>query len=93
MLIIDGGFARAYQPTTGIGGYTLLYNSYGLQLVTLQPFTTRAKAIAELSDIVTTKRIVEQAIARKTVAETDVGTKLKAQVAQVAQLLALLKTD
>lgn len=90
MLIIDGGFARAYQPTTGIGGYTLLYNSYGLQLVTLQPFTTRAKAIAELSDIVTTKRIVEQVIARKTVAETDVGTKLKAQV---AQLLALLKTD
>jgi fructose-1,6-bisphosphatase-3 len=87
MLVIDGGFAKAYQKTTGIGGYTLLYNSYGLQLVTLQPFTTRAKAIEQLSDIVSTKHVVEQELARKTVAETDIGTKLKRQVRQLQELL------
>nr|WP_125715175.1 fructose-1,6-bisphosphatase [Agrilactobacillus yilanensis] len=87
MLVIDGGFSKAYQKTTGIGGYTLLYNSYGLQLVTHQPFTTRANAIAQLTDIVSTKRIVEQELARKTVAETDIGTKLKRQVKQLKELL------
>ena len=89
MLVIDGGFSKPYQKTTGIGGYTLLYNSYGLQLVTLQPFTTRHQAIAQLSDIVSTKRVVEQEVARKTVAQTDIGQQLQAQI---AQLQALLKT-
>ncbi|WP_416354208.1 fructose-1,6-bisphosphatase [Agrilactobacillus fermenti] len=88
MLVIDGGFSKAYQKTTGIGGYTLLYNSYGLQLVTHQPFTTREKAIADLADIVSTKRVVEQELARKTVAETDIGTELKKQVRQLMELLA-----
>ncbi|WP_181189865.1 fructose-1,6-bisphosphatase, partial [Bombilactobacillus bombi] len=73
MLVIDGGFSKAYHKTTGIGGYTLLYNSYGLQLVTHQPFTTREQAIEQLSDIVSTKKIVEQELSRKTVAQTDIG--------------------
>lgn len=87
MLVIDGGFSKAYQKTTGIGGYTLLYNSYGLQLVTHQPFTTRANAIDQLTDIVSTKRIVEQELARKTVGETDIGKKLKLQIIQLRELL------
>lgn len=88
MLVIDGGFAEAYHQTTGIGGYTLLYNSYGLQLVTHQPFTTREQAIKQLSDIVSTKRVVEQEVARKTVAETDIGKQLKQQIQQLEELLA-----
>lgn len=88
MLVIDGGFAEAYHQTTGIGGYTLLYNSYGLQLVTHQPFTTREQAIKQLSDIVSTKRVVEQEVARKTVAETDIGKQLKQQIHQLEELLA-----
>ena len=88
MIVIDGGFSTAYHKTTGIGGYTLLYNSHGLQLVTHQPFTTREQAIEQLSDIVSTKRVVEQELARKTVSETDIGKKLKQQIQQLEELLA-----
>lgn len=88
MLVIDGGFSKPYHKTTGIGGYTLLYNSYGMQLVTHQPFTSKANAIANLTDIISTKRIVDHAAQRKTVAQTDIGAELKQQVAVLHQLLA-----
>ncbi|ATO44453.1 fructose-1,6-bisphosphatase [Loigolactobacillus coryniformis subsp. coryniformis] len=88
MIVIDGGFSKPYHKTTGIGGYTLLYNSYGMQLVTHQPFTSKADAIANLTDIISTKRIVDQVAQRKLVAETDIGAELKQQVAVLRQLLA-----
>ncbi|MFD0897434.1 fructose-1,6-bisphosphatase [Loigolactobacillus binensis] len=88
MIVIDGGFSKPYHKTTGIGGYTLLYNSYGMQLVTHQPFTSKADAIANLTDIISTKRIVDQVTERKLVAETDIGAELKQQVAVLRQLLA-----
>ena len=43
MLVIDGGFSKAYQSTTGIAGYTLLYNSFGMQLVAHQEFNTKER--------------------------------------------------
>ncbi|MFC6170506.1 fructose-1,6-bisphosphatase [Loigolactobacillus jiayinensis] len=88
MIVIDGGFSKPYHKTTGIGGYTLLYNSYGMQLVTHQPFTSKADAIANLTDIISTKRIVDQVSQRKLVGETDIGAELKQQVAVLRQLLA-----
>ena len=56
--------------------------------MTHQPFTTREQAIEQLSDIVSTKRVVEQELARKTVSETDIGKKLKQQIQQLEELLA-----
>ena len=80
IFVIDGGMSKPYHKTTGIGGYTLLSNSYGLQLITHEPFTTRAKAIEEMKDVVSTKRVIEQSVKRKSVAETDIGRKIKCQM-------------
>lgn len=88
LIVIDGGYSKAYQSTTGLGGYTLLYNSYGLQLVAHQPFTSREDAILNESDIVSTKRVVDRELQRKKVAETDVGCKLIEQVEVLKELLA-----
>ncbi len=87
MLVIDGGYSKAYQGTTGLGGYTLLYNSYGLQLVAHQPFTSREDAILNESDIVSTRRVVDRELERKKVAETDTGRKLKDQIDVLKELL------
>ncbi len=51
LLVIDGGMSKAYQKVTGISGYTLIYNSYGLVLVAHQAFENTTKAIEEESDI------------------------------------------
>lgn len=80
IFVIDGGMSKPYHKTTGIGGYTLLSNSFGFQLVTHEPFTTRAKAIADMTDVVSTKRVIEQSAKRKTVGDTDVGDKLRKQI-------------
>ncbi|MHC5268764.1 fructose-1,6-bisphosphatase [Enterococcus sp. LJL98] len=77
MLVIDGGFAKAYQKTTGIAGYTLLSNSYGMLLAAHQPFTSVEDAVENGTDIVSTLRVVEQVSTRKKVAETNIGEKLK----------------
>mgnify|MGYP000840767675 CR=1 FL=1 len=59
LLIIDGGFSKAYQKKTGIAGYTLVYHSHGLQLVQHEPFQSRQKAIEEGQDIKSTTLVVE----------------------------------
>ena len=59
LLVIDGGFSKAYQPETGIAGYTLVYHSHGLQLVQHEPFQSRQKAIEEGQDIKSTTLVVE----------------------------------
>lgn len=83
IFVIDGGMSKPYHKTTGIGGYTLLSNSYGFQLVTHEPFTTRAKAIADMTDVVSTKHVIEQSAKRKTVGDTDVGDKLRKQIVEL----------
>lgn len=87
IFVIDGGMSKPYHKTTGIGGYTLLSNSYGLQLVTHEPFTTRQKAIAEMTDVVSTKRVIEQSVKRKNVSDTDIGRKIKEQINQLSAQL------
>lgn len=87
IFVIDGGMSKPYHKTTGIGGYTLLYNSYGLQLVTHEPFTTRQKAIKDMTDVVSTKRVIEQSVKRQTVGDTDIGRQIKKQIAQLSARL------
>ena len=88
LIVIDGGFSKAYQATTGLAGYTLLYNSFGMQLVSHQPFTSVKDALVNESDIVSTRRIVDKELERKTVRETDVGQRLTEQVNDLQALLA-----
>ncbi|MDN6639322.1 MAG: fructose-1,6-bisphosphatase [Tetragenococcus sp.] len=76
MLVIDGGFAKSYQKETGLAGYTLLSNSYGLQLVAHQPFSSVKEAVEQQIDILSTKRLVERVESRTTVAQTNIGKKL-----------------
>jgi len=76
LIVIDGGFSKPYQKETGIAGYTLLYNSYGIQLVAHQPFSTVKAAVEQGSDIMSVKRLVEQVAKRKRVKDTNIGQQL-----------------
>ncbi|EDK32852.1 fructose-bisphosphatase class III [Clostridium kluyveri] len=87
LLVIDGGFCKAYQPETGIAGYTLIYNSYGLLLTSHEPFSAIKNAIEEDKDILSSTIILEHAARRKRVMDTDVGTKIRTQVADLEKLL------
>ena len=87
LLVIDGGFSKAYQDTTGIAGYTLIYNSYGLLLVSHDPFESTQKAIEEEMDIHSTTMILEHEVERKRVRDTDDGKKLKSQIKDLEKIL------
>lgn len=86
VLVIDGGFSKAYQPTTGIAGFTLIYNSYGLVLVSHKPFTTVEEIVEEGVVIRSESRLVEEADKRKLVADTDVGKMFQKKIEQLEML-------
>lgn len=87
LMVIDGGFAKAYRSHTGIAGYTLIYNSYGFQLVAHEPFDSTEEAIVKERDILSTTMIVEKRLERKRVKDTDVGMELKSQIRDLKMLL------
>jgi len=87
LLIIDGGFSKAYQGKTGIAGYTLVANSHGMKLVSHEPFESRESAIINESDIFSDSILVETALTRLRVADTDIGVELRASIKQLEQLL------
>lgn len=87
LLVIDGGFCKAYQPETGIAGYTLIYNSYGLLLTSHEPFAAIKNAVKEDKDILSSTMILEHVVSRKRVADTDVGKELTEQIADIEKLL------
>lgn len=87
LLIIDGGFSKAYQPKTGIAGYTLIYNSYGLVLAAHEPFESVEKAVKDGTDIVSHTILVQHAVKRKTVADTDNGKVMKESIRDLEALL------
>ena len=91
IIAIDGGFSRAYQEKTGIAGYTLIYNSQSLQLVSHEPFTSTEEAIVNESDILSTTMLVEHKLSRKTVKDTDAGKKLLDEVDDLKLLLTAYK--
>ena len=87
VLVIDGGFSRAYQKETGIAGYTLIYNSYGLILAAHEPFESTEAAIEKESDIHSESTIVKRVSSRKLVGDTDVGKQLKTKIKDLEMLL------
>lgn len=87
LMVIDGGFAKAYRSDTGIAGYTLICNSYGLQLVSHEPFESTEEAIVSERDILSTTMVVEKKLERKRVGDTDVGEELKKQIRDLKMLL------
>jgi len=91
MIVIDGGFSKAYQKVTGIAGYTLVNNSYGLLLVAHEYFESTQKAIEEEKDILSCTSILEKNIVRKQVRDTDIGDELQQQVEDLKMLLAAYK--
>ena len=87
LLIIDGGFSKAYQPKTGIAGYTLIYNSYGLVLAAHEPFESVEKAVQDGSDIASHTILVQHVVRRKTVADTDNGKVMRENIRDLENLL------
>lgn len=91
-LVIDGGFAKSYRERTGEAGYTLTYNSYGLLLSANKPFTSIIDAIENESDIKSEIVVKAQGVTRKTVGDTDIGTRLKQEVEDLRELLEAYRT-
>jgi fructose-1,6-bisphosphatase III len=80
MIVIDGGFSKAYQSTTGIAGYTLLYNSFGMQLVAHKHFNSKEDVLLNGTDVLSIKRVVDEELKRKKVRETNVGEQLLQEI-------------
>lgn len=87
IFVIDGGFSKAYQPKTGIAGYTLIYNSRTLQLVAHEPFTSKEDAVENERDIVSSTVLVEHRSRRKTIKDTEDGVILSEKVDDLKKLL------
>lgn len=87
LMVIDGGFAKAYHDTTGIAGYTLVYHSRGMQLVQHEPFSSTEEAVTLGTDIRSTTQLVELSNRRQRVRDTDKGRELQVQIDELTQLL------
>lgn len=85
--VIDGGLAKAYRKTTGIAGYSLIYNSYGFILAAHEPFDSKLKAVAEETDILSTQVAKEEVSRRMLNKHTDTGKALQEQVDGLMRLL------
>lgn len=92
MLIIDGGFSRAYQKTTGIAGYTLVYNAHGLKLISHEPFKSREDCVTRDDDILSKTEILESLPEPQKVADSDIGRELQTQIDGLKQLLAAYRS-
>lgn len=88
LIVIDGGFCRAYQKTTGIAGYTLIYNSHGMRLKAHQPFESIAKVLEENKDIESTSNFFETEAERVMVKDTDNGKVIRDTINDLELLLA-----
>ena len=87
VIVIDGGFSKAYRRRTGIAGYTLIYNSYGLTLTAHEPFVSRETAIREEIDIVSKREAVEYMDKRILVGDTDDGKKMRERIKDIKHLI------
>lgn len=87
LLVIDGGFCKDYHKTTGIAGYTLIYNSHGLRIKAHQPFESVYRALRENKDIESDSQLVETEKARVMVRDTDIGKHILDDIADLEYLL------
>lgn len=91
LVVIDGGFCKAYQKTTGIAGYTLIYNSTCFRLVAHEPFVGKAAAIHKNYDIASTTQVFERLESRAMILQTDIGKKLQGQIDELVDLVAAFR--
>ena len=87
LIVIDGGFSRAYQKQTGIAGYTLISNSRGLLLAAHQPFESTQKAVSEELDIDSEMEVIHSHPFRMRVRDTDRGREIQSQIDELQALL------
>jgi fructose-1,6-bisphosphatase-3 len=92
IFVIDGGMSKAYQSTTGIAGYTLIYNSQHMILSCHDPFVTVNEAIRTETDIHSTQQTVYTPATRKRVADTDVGKTLTERIEDLTRLLSAYRS-
>ena len=92
VIMIDGGFSRAYQPTTGIAGYTLISNSHEFILAAHEPLESAEAAVRDELDIHSSRRVVERGRERTLVACTDTGAELAARIEELEELIEAYKT-
>ena len=85
--VIDGGFSKPYQEKTGIAGYTLIYNSHGIQLVEHDSFESREQAVLSGSDIHSRTLLQDNSGKRIRIKDTDKGKELLQQIESLEQLL------
>lgn len=91
LIVIDGGFCRAYQKSTGIAGYTLIFNSHCMRIKSHQPFESVEKVLEENSDIVSSSDIFETERSRVMVKDTDNGARIMEQIKELQSLLAAFR--
>ena len=92
LIVIDGGFSKAYQPTSGIAGYTLIYNSRHYRIVSHQPFAGRWNAIHKNDDIRNESEVFEIMETRMRMSQTDEGVELQTRVDDLMMLLEAYRT-
>ena len=92
LIVIDGGFSKAYQPTSGIAGYTLIFNSRQLRIVSHQPFTGKYNALHKNDDIENESVIFEKLETRMLVSQTDEGAELQTLADDLTLLLEAYRT-
>ena len=92
LLVIDGGFSKVYHETTGIAGYTLIYNSHGMRLVRHHPFESIHKSVSEGMDVIAATQVVEYSDRQILVRDTDKGKRLMARVEDLKALLQAYRT-
>lgn len=92
LLVIDGGFCKEYHSTTGIAGYTLIYNSHGLRLKAHHPFRSVDEALGENRDIHSDSEIVETGTHRMMVFDTDSGENISKKIDDLKKLLSMYRS-
>ena len=92
VIVIDGGFSKAYRSRTGIAGYTLIYNSYGLTLTAHEPFESPETAVRDERDIVSKREAVEFMDKRILVGDTDDGEKIRRKIDDLKMLISAYRS-
>lgn len=87
VIVIDGGFSKAYQKTTGIAGYTLVSGSTGMRIIAHEPFTSTEDAIINNQDINYSIDIESNSAKRLTIADVDKGIEIKNQIHDLKLLI------
>ncbi len=87
LIVIDGGFCKAYQKRTGTAGYTMFFSSHGIRIAAHEPFTSRAEAISGNADIRSHSLIIENLSERVLMRDTDEGERVQQHIADLEALL------